>query len=104
VIAVEILAFIAELSRLTLDDEFVVDIELLDDALLKTGFDPVVLDEGEDGLADCKVVATVLILRALGASTVDVEVDGAQLLVGVPLSTSFSTRPSMASTFSCALG
>ena len=32
------------------------------------------LGEDEDGLADCKVVATVLTPRSLGASTVDVEV------------------------------
>jgi hypothetical protein len=35
VIAVEIVGFIAEVSRLALDDEFAVDIELLDDMLLK---------------------------------------------------------------------
>ena len=75
VIAVEILDFIAEVCRLSLDDEFVVDSELVLDALLKTGFDPVVVDEDGEGLAGCKVVATALILRSLGASTVDLEAD-----------------------------
>ena len=83
VIAVEILDFIAEVSRLALDDEFVVDSELVFDVLLKTGFDPVVLGEDEDGLTDCKVVATALTPRSLGASTVDVEADGVADVVTV---------------------
>jgi hypothetical protein len=42
-----------------------------------------VLCDDEDGLADCKVVATALIPRSFGASTVDVEADGVADVVTV---------------------
>jgi hypothetical protein len=42
-----------------------------------------VLGGDEDGLANCKVVATALIPRSFGASTVDVEADGVADVVTV---------------------